>query len=161
MKIYLKILCRSRIPHSHHTVQYIVSISHVLHWWHSPTLKKKKSYDFNNYRNKIEYIPEGLPRRKNMFRSMNSYASSLHLRVLAWPIRIPDAAIHCGFTILRVLWRLTYLHFTRLRCVFPVLLAAEGLPRRWMVVEVALFLFLGLIWIWIGSIATRGVAFSK
>ena len=44
-----------------------------------------------------------------MFRSMNSYASSLHLRVLAWPIRIPDAAIHCGFTILRVLWRLTYL----------------------------------------------------
>ena len=35
--------------------------------------------------------------------------------------------------------------FTRLRCVFPVLLAAEGLPRRWMVVEVALFLFLGLI----------------
>ena len=104
------------------TVQYIVSISHVLHWWHSPTLKKKKSYDFNNYRNKIEYIPEGLPRRKNMFRSMNSYASSLHLRVLAWPIRIPDAAIHCGFTILRVLWRLTYLHFTRLRCVFPVLL---------------------------------------
>ena len=33
-----------------------------------------------------------------MFRSMNSYASSLHLRVLAWPIRIPDAASHHGST---------------------------------------------------------------
>ena len=103
MKIYLKILCRSRIPHSHQHC--------TVHSVHQPCLalmaqsdsEKKKSYDFNNYRNKIEYIPEGLPRRKNMFRSMNSYASSLHLRVLAWPIRIPDAAIHCGFTILRVL----------------------------------------------------------
>ena len=84
------------------TVQYIVSISHVLHWWHSPTLKKKKSYDFNNYRNKIEYIPEGLPRRKNMFRSMNSYASSLHLRVLAWPIRIPDSISNEFLTLLSI-----------------------------------------------------------
>ena len=62
MKIYLKILCRSRIPHSHQHC--------TVHSVHQPCLalmaqsdsEKKKSYDFNNYRNKIEYIPEGLPR---------------------------------------------------------------------------------------------------
>ena len=112
MKIYLKILCRSRIPHSHHTVQYIVS-QYILEGWNthfhrarihdslcSVTLlrtkcdgiqrnkmyqlvgpmaqsdsEKKKSYDFNNYRNK-KYIKLYKNMLKNLMQKSNTPFSS-------------------------------------------------------------------------------------
>ena len=96
-------------------------------------LWKKKSYDFNNYRNKIEYIPEGLPRRKNMNRATNNkvqnklYTSIKRLRCL-FKLLAGGGVVILGTS------------FTRLRCVFPVLLAAEGLPRLCFVLWIVIHL---------------------